>query len=174
MRQLSSLLGTATAGAGPQPVLSTIIPPNSWANGKRLLIRGFYSFTIPAGPLPPNYNVKESIGSTQGTTTVLLTPPAFVPVASVYTTFIERCLIRIDPDIRVYDHGDIFKFNWANLNDTLAHVLTHAATVPPYNYALQMQIDCLFTLPPAIPGATIVGKFCESFLEQATNLGKLP
>jgi len=84
-----SLLGTANAGADLLSILR-IIPPNSWANGKALLIRGWYLFTIAGGGLPPFYNVTEFVRSTQGNNTALLTPAAFAPVAGLYGTWIER------------------------------------------------------------------------------------
>jgi len=174
MRQLSSLLGTANAGAGPTAVFSAIIPPNSWANGKALLIRGWYLFTIAGGGLPPFYNVTEFVRSTQGNNTALLTPAAFAPVAGLYGTWIERRLVRMDPIIRILDMGDVMQFHWANQYNNVIHVQQHAAAVPPFDYSQQMQVDLLFNLPPTIPLGSLAGQFCESFLEQATNLGKLP
>lgn len=174
MRQLSSLLGTANMGAGPTAVFSAIIPPNSWANGKCLLIRGWYLFTIGGGGLPPNYNVTEFIGSTQGATSALLTSAPFVPIAGIFGTWIERRLIRMDPVIRVFDMGDVMQKNYANRFDNQIHVIQHTATAPPFDYTQQMQVDLLFNLPPTLPSGAIQGRFCESFLEQATNLGKLP
>ena len=174
MRQIPILLGNANAGGGNQSIISAYVPASSWALNKNLLIRGFYLMTIPVGPLPPAYNVTEFINNGQSGPIALPTPGGFPPIAGQFTTWIQRNIVRIDPIQYGCDLGDVMKHNFANTNDTLAHVVTIAATIPPFDYSIPIQVDLQVNMPPTIPGATIVALWAEAFLEQATNLGKLP
>lgn len=174
MKQIPTQIFTAISAAGPSTLASAFVPANSWAMGKLLMIRAFYVMTLPGAGTPPTYNIAEGLGITGAGVTPLPTPAAFIPAPGTFSTWIQRHLIRIDPDIWVLDQGDCMQFNFANFTDNVQHVIQVPALVPPYDYTAQIQVDLLATIPPTYPGVTMQCMWCESFLEQGTNLGKLP
>jgi len=174
MRQIPTLAGVATGNATATPIISAFIPASSWGTGKCLIIRGFYKFHIPAAGMPPTYNVTESVQIPNAATIVLPTPPAFIPLPGEYTTWIQRNIVRFDPNMHVTDLGDVMQHNWANLYDSSYHVIPVAPLIAPFDYSTPIQIDLQVTMPIAPAACTITCLWCEAFLEQATNLGKLP
>lgn len=174
MRQIPSGIFSAAAGGGLTPIVSAFIPASSWAINRNLLIRAIYKleFKAPVPVLP--YAITESVTLTGAGTFGLPTPPPFTPVVSVYTTQIQRNFVRIDPNIFVLDMGDCYQHTWANQDDAVQHVLTVPPVGPPFAYASPIQID-LNVLLPASPGpVTLTALWAEAFLEQGTNLGKIP
>jgi hypothetical protein len=174
MRQLPSLPGTAIAGGGATAIISCFVPASSWAMQKSLFIRGWYQLTFPGGPAVPGYSITEAVSITGGGTFNYPIPPPFTATPGAFTTWIERNFIRIDPDIWFLDRGDVMQFNFANFDDNISHVIQAPPGLPPYDFSSQIQIDILATLPGTFPGATLQCMWAEAFLEQGTNLGKLP
>ena len=173
MRQIPSQAGTAFAGGGPTAVFSAYVPGGSWGMQKNLFIRGAYSLTFGPGIPVPGYNILETIYSPQLGSVSLPAGAGFLATPGYFSTWIQRNLIRVDPDILMMDLGDCMQHNWANSNNNIAHVLTIGASLPPYDYTQPMQIDLQLDLPGTYPGATATGLWMEAFLEQGTNLGKI-
>lgn len=174
MKQIPTAVGTAVAGTGITPIVSIFLPAASWLNSKNLLVRAFYQLTFPAGPPVPGYAIGEAWTTPQSGGTAYPTPPAFVATTGVFTTQIQRNFIRLDPQIMSLDLGDCMQFNFANFYDGITHVQGTLALVPPYDFSVPIQIDVTANLPGTFPGATLQALWAEAFLEQATNLGKLP
>lgn len=174
MRQIPTLAGIVIANNTATPLISAYVPANSWAMNKNLLIRGIYKFTIPPAGMPPLYNVTEAAAITQAAAAAFLTPAAFAPFPGQYWTWIQRNFVRIDPNIHCADLGDVMQFNFANFYDAQAHVLSVPPLVAPFDYSIPIQVDLSFTMPIGPPLCKIECVWCEAFLEQATNLGKLP
>lgn len=173
MKQIPILLGAAGAGGPSSPVITAYVPANSWAQNKLLLIRGYYILNFPAGAPVPGYNITENWNTPQIGGTAFPIPAAFLAAAGTFTTTIERCFIRQDPDIVGFDRGDTMQFNFANFYDAISHITTGVALTPPIDYTVEIPISLEFQLPGTFPGATITAMWAEAFLEQALNLGRL-
>lgn len=173
MKQIPASTSTAVDSGGPTPVFSAFVPGSSWAQGKILMIRGWYDFIIPAGPFPPTYDVQEGIISSQSALHAFLGLPPFLPIAGQSRNWIQRDIIRIDPDLWYFDIGETSVNSFANSYQNLQYVAPMGATAPPYDFSQPIQIDLTFDMIGGIAGAQIVGRFVEAFLEQGTNLGAL-
>jgi hypothetical protein len=138
------------------------------------MMRGFYDLTFPAGPSVPGYTILEAARVTGGLAYSFLTPGPFTAANSLSRTWIQRCFIRIDPDIYVFDVGDTSVHSYANTLVGNDYVRPMSPITPPFDYGSNLQATLGFDLIGGFPGATLTGRFCEAFLEQATNLGKLP
>lgn len=174
VKQLPTQIFTATATGAPERLIEVYVPANSWALNKNLIIRGFYVMTVPAALGPPFLTIGEDIVTSQSAAVPLLVSAPFAAPAGTYTTLIERDLVRIDPNIWACDQGDVMQFNWANRYDMQSHMIPISASVPPFDYTVQIQVAIELTIPVTIPGLTIQCLWAEAFLEQAVNLGTLP
>jgi hypothetical protein len=172
MKQLPTQVFTAVAGGGATSYLTAFVPASSWAQQKCLILRGYYLFTIPAGILPPTYNVSEYIDITGAGAIGLATPGAFIPASGNFSSWVEHKLVRMDPVIAYTNLAEAFAFPWFNNNDNQEHVTNLLPAGPPYDYASPITISLQANLPGTIPGAFIQCIWAEAFLEQATNLGK--
>lgn len=173
MRQIAGKISTLTSGGGGNAIFTAFVPANSWGLGKMILIRGIYSLVLPAGPFLFGYSISESMNALHGINQVLPVSTFPAPAPGTYTTYIERCYIRDDPNILCFDRGDCMQHNWANKDDNISHVLTMGPVAGPFNYTQSQQLDLFFQLPVAPLGATITGIWIECLMEQAINLGTL-
>lgn len=163
MKRLPVTISTIHAGAGAGPLVSVLIPANSWAEGKLLMVKAFYELVKP-GPGPfPAWNIVESIATDQSLALVLPGPGAYVPVAGLFSTFIQRNIIRLDPDLWMMDLGDTMLFSFANDDDNNQHIGPVAAAVPPFDFTIPMTVTLNFTVPATVPGAFIKCFWAEAF-----------
>ena len=174
MRQLASQASGAIGDGNPYPVLSAWIPKSSWLNTKRMLFRGTIKFTIPGGILPLTYNVAEQITISQGLPAVLNSPAPFTPVPGTFVTTRLLEVIRLDPYLIADDQAYAYAVNFMNRFNAPSGAGLLQNTPPPYDFIQEIRIDLTMTMDNTIPGATIDALWCEGFLEQGTNLGKLP
>jgi len=174
MRQIATMNHSVTATGLAQSYVTIFLPGNSWGLGKALICRSIVRFVIPLAGMPPVYNVLEGVSLPNAPGILYPTGPAFVPVPGVYTTMIQRSLIRLDPNILTYDLGNCLAHHWMNQDDNIAHVLSVAPLIAPFDYTPPINIDLQFTMPLAPAGCTITNIWSEAFLEQGSNLGKLP
>lgn len=172
LRQIPTLAGSTNSGDGITPVMTAYVPASSWALNKLLLIRGIYQLTLPTG-VPNNYNMNEYISITGAPATGMLIPTSIVTSAGgVYSTMRFVMAIRYDPFIYALDEADAMQHNWLNLFDSQEHAMIINPTSPPFNYGAQIEVSINAELPSGVPGANLTCLWCESFLEQATNLGQ--
>lgn len=174
MRQIPTLLGNATSNGINSAMITSFVPANSWGFNKLLMIRGWYQMTVHApGPGVP-VNIREFVTTVAGGAVALPTSPAITPAIGQFTTFIERAVIRIGNFLYAFDYGDVAQFNWANKYNGVQHVIAMLPVGPPYDFAAAIDIKLEFNIPvlPSVIDMNCV--WAESFLEQATNLGKLP
>lgn len=173
LRQLATLAGTSTAGAGLEAVMSVWIPASSWLYGKRVLMRGRVTMITPLVGLPPTYNVTEQIVPSQGPAATLPIGLPYVPITGTFSTIRVVEIIRLDPYLDVGDQGDCFVHNFMNSNDNQYHSIQLTPGAGSYDFTQEIRIDLSMSLPITIPGANVFCDWCEGFIEQGTNLGKL-
>ena len=174
MRQIPTQTGIAIAGAGAQPIISAFVPAGSWAQTKNLLIRGFYVMTLPAPGAPPTLNILETMNSIQTGPVSLPAPGAFAVTAGIYSTWIQRNLVRVATDIWMCDLGDVMVHSFANNLQNLVHVIQVPPLIPPYDFTVPFTVTVEMNITGPYPGAQIQCIWAEAFLEQGTNLGRLP
>jgi hypothetical protein len=173
VRQLPTQIFNALAPGANQTIVRVFVPGSSWGFFKNIAIRCIYQMTIgPAGFA--GATIPETIAITGAAGTAMLVSAPFTGVAGVYNTWIERDLQRADPNILVWDEGDVMAHNWANRYDAIQHVITVPALVPPFDYTSQIEIDLQVSIPVGPPNIAITCLFAEAFIEQGTNLGTLP
>lgn len=174
MRQLTTQNFTAGSGLGIQSIVNVTVPASSWANGKAIKLRFLKQLFLPSSGAPPTYSIKEYIQITQSGGTLWPTPAAFTATPGTYIAWQEIAYIRIDPNIYVVDLGRSAPGTPANdMNgNSLIEIIT--AITPPFDYTQQITIEHAANLPASYLGANLSSIWAESFLEQGTNLGKLP
>lgn len=173
MKQLPIALNTINGGDPITALFNTIVPAGSWAQNKAILIRGCYQLVQPALGGPPFYSIGENIGLTGLPSVVLPTGGPFMPAPGTASTYIERVLLRVDPNIIVFDRGAAMQSNYANNLNNTEYVYVSAFGGPPIDYTVPIGIDLLFDLSTPYPGLVLTPLWGEAFLEQGTNLGTL-
>jgi hypothetical protein len=174
MRQIPSKPGIALANNVSAAVMTVTIPAGSWALHKRLLLRGVLKLTIPPGMMPPTYNISEHIVTSQSAALALPTAPAFVPVAQTFSAFRMHSFIRVDPNMLTYNDGDCDQHATMNQTDAIQHAIAFFPPAAAWDYTQQITLTLNMTLPNTIIGARVDCLWVEAFIEQGTNIGKLP
>lgn len=174
MRQIPTMAGTVNDGAPVSPIITANVPAGSWGLGKLLFIRGIYNFAGPPGTAPAFYSAGDSVSTDQSGSFSFPVPGAFPVTGSVYTVYIERLFLRQDPNIWVFDRGDALAHSYFDNCDFQPHLFPTLAITPPFNYGIPIAVNVELNPAGTWPGASFTCIWSEAFLEQATNLGKLP
>jgi len=174
MRQIPVQPFPVNDAGGLQTLFQALMPGNSWGQGKLLFIRGIYNFSGPGGTAPGVYAATDSVSTDQSASFSFPIPGPFVVTGTVYTVYIERMFLRLDPDIWVFDRGDALRHSYFNNNDWQPHLFPTLPIAPAFDYTIPMAVNVELTPAGTWPGATFTPIWAEAFVEQATNLGKLP
>jgi hypothetical protein len=136
-----------------------------------IVIRAALELTIPAGVLPPTYNIHEQIILTGGAAVSMPTGAAFTPTASVYSTVVTWKMYYDGTEILAWNDGETDTLYALNRNNGIPNLLHYASVPGPVDLTSQVVISLAAVLPITIPTAALRPLFLQAFVEQGTNLG---